>query len=70
MMFSSITHCLVNFIDFLHIHLDKRNTTLDVASVDFRKTFDLADHTVVLCKIVQLGFPPHLAAWLADYLSG
>ena len=67
---SSTTHCLVNFLDFLHSHLDKRNTSLAVTFVDFRKAFDLVDHTVVLRKAVQLGFPSHLTAWLADFLSG
>ncbi|MCP4985945.1 MAG: reverse transcriptase family protein [Colwellia sp.] len=67
---SSTTHCLVNFLDFLHSHLDKRNTSLAVAFVDFRKAFDLVDHTVVLTKAVQLGLPSHLTAWLADFLTG
>ena len=67
---SSTTHCLVNFLQFLHSHLDKCNTSLAVTFVDFRKAFDLVDHTVVLRKAVQLGMPSHLIAWLADFLSG
>ena len=67
---SSTTHCLINFLDFLHSHLDKRNTSLAVAFVDFRKAFDLVDHTVVLSKAAQLGLPSHLIAWLADFLTG
>ena len=67
---SSTTHCLVSFLDFLHSHLDKRNTSLAVAFVDFRKAFDLVDHTVVLSKAIQLGVQPHLIAWLADFLTG
>ena len=66
---SSTTHCLVNFLDFLHSHLDKRNTSLAVTFVDFRKAFDLVDHTVVLTKVVLFGIPPHLTAWLADFLT-
>ena len=67
---SSTTHCLVNFLEFIHSHLDKRNTSLAIAFVDFRKAFDLVDHTVVLTKAINLGLHPNLVAWLADFLSG
>ena len=67
---SSTTHCLINFLDFVHSHLDKRNTSLAVTFVDFKKAFDLVEHTVVLSKVVQFGLPSHLTAWLADFLSG
>ena len=59
---SSTTHCLINFLDFVHSHLDKRNTSLAVTFVDFKKAFDLVEHTVVLSKVVQFGLPSHLTA--------
>ena len=58
----STTHCLVSF------HLDKRNTSLAVAFVDYRKAFDLVDHTVVVTKAISVGLHPSLIAWLADFL--
>ncbi|XP_045114812.1 uncharacterized protein LOC123506629 [Portunus trituberculatus] len=42
---TSTSHYLISFLDFIHSHLDKRNTSLAVAFVDFRKAFDLVDHT-------------------------
>ncbi|XP_076033182.1 uncharacterized protein LOC143020617 [Oratosquilla oratoria] len=67
---SSTTHCLIDLLNFLHSNLDKRNTSLAVTFVDFRKAFDLVDHNVVLSKAIQLGIQPHLIAWLADFLTG
>jgi len=55
---SSTTHCLVSFLDFIHSHLDKRNTSLALAFVDFKKAFDLVDHTVVITIAINLGLPP------------
>ncbi|MPC40783.1 hypothetical protein E2C01_034351 [Portunus trituberculatus] len=61
---------LISFLDFIHSHLNKRNTSLAVAFVDFRKAFDLVDNIVVINKAIRLGLPPHLTAWLADFLTG
>ncbi|XP_045134445.1 uncharacterized protein LOC123518009 [Portunus trituberculatus] len=54
---TSTSHYLVSFLDFIHSHLDKRNTSLAVAFVDFKKAFDLVDHTVVINKAISLGLP-------------
>ncbi|KAK8398046.1 hypothetical protein O3P69_003745 [Scylla paramamosain] len=67
---TSTSHYLTSFLEFIHSHLDKRNTSLAVAFVDFKKAFDLVDHTVVISKAVSLGLPPNLIAWLADFLTG
>ena len=67
---TSTTHYLTSFLEFVHGHLDKRNTSLAVAFVDFRKAFDLVDHTVVIKKAISLGLPHTLVAWLADFLTG
>ena len=66
---TSTSHYLVNFLEFIHSNLDKRDTSLALAFVDFRKAFDLVDHTVVVNKAINLGLSPHLVAWLADFLS-
>ena len=67
---STTIHCLVSFLDFIHSHLDKRNTSLAVAFVDFRKDFDLVDHSVIITKATSLGLNPNLIAWLAGFLHG
>ena len=37
--------------------------------IDFKKAFDLVDHTTIITKAVHLGLPPSLVAWLSDFLS-
>ena len=66
---SSTTHCLVSFLDFLHSHLDKRNTFLAIDFVDFMKALDLVYHTVVITKAIRLGLHPNLIIWLVNFLS-
>ena len=66
---TSTSHYLISFLDFLHSHLDKRETSLALTFVDFTKAFDLVDHTVVINKAIRLGIPSHLVSWLADFLS-
>ncbi|XP_076052807.1 uncharacterized protein LOC143032223 [Oratosquilla oratoria] len=34
---SSITHCLIDLLDFIHRNFDKRNTSLALTFIDFRK---------------------------------
>ena len=70
MMSSSTTHCLVSFLDSIHSHRYKRNTSLAIALVDFRKAFHLVDHTVAITKVVNLRLHHNLIAWLADFLRG
>ena len=41
-----------------------------LAFYDFRKAFDLVDHTFVINKYIDLGLYPDLIAWLADFFSG
>ncbi|MCP5014880.1 MAG: hypothetical protein GY938_06290, partial [Ketobacter sp.] len=62
-------HCLTSFLDFIHQNLDKRNTSLAVAFINFRKAFDLVDHTIIIRKAITLGLQPNLVSWLADFLS-
>ena len=63
-------YLLVNFLEFIHSHLNKRDTSLSLVFDDFRKAFDLVDHTFVINKDIDLGLYPDLIAWLADFLTG
>ncbi len=66
---SSTTHCLISFLNFIYSNLEKRKTSLALAFIDFRKAFDLVDHTTIINKALKLGLHPHLVSWLADFLS-
>ena len=67
---STSIYLLVNFLEFIHSHLDKRDTSLALTFDDFRKAFDLVDHTFLINKDIDLGLYPDLIAWLADLLTG
>ena len=67
---TSTSHYLVDILEFIHSHLDKRDTSVALAFVDFRKAFDLVDHSVVIKKAIDLGLYPDLIAWLGDFLTG
>ncbi|XP_063852041.1 uncharacterized protein LOC135095187 isoform X1 [Scylla paramamosain] len=54
---TSTSHYLTSFLDFIHSHLDKRNTSLPVAFVDFKKAFDLVDQLCCLQQGNESGSP-------------
>ena len=55
---SSTTYCLISLLDFLYQHLEKRKTSVALSFIDFRKAFDLVDHTTIITKALKLGSPP------------
>ena len=65
---SSTSHYLISFLDFLYQNLERRKTSLAAAFIDFRKAFDLVDHTTIITKAIHLGLPPTLVSWLTDFL--
>ena len=66
---SSTTHYLISFLDFIYRNLEQRKTSVAVTFIDFKKAFDLVDHTAVIDSALHLGLPPPLVAWLADFLT-
>jgi len=38
--------------------------------LDFRKAFDLVDHSVLLSKMSRLDLPPFITRWLSNFLTG
>ena len=66
---SSTTHCLIDFLDFTYKELEKRLTAVTATFIDFRKAFDLVDHTTLIKKAISLGVRESLIPWLCDFLS-
>ena len=67
---SSTTHCLISLLDFIYKNLEERKTSVALAFIDFRKAFDLVDHTIIINKAIDIGLHPYLVSWLTDFLSG
>ena len=66
---SSTTHCLIDFLGFTFSELNKRKTGVTATFIDFRKAFDLVDHTTVIKKAISMGVRESLIPWLGDFLS-
>ena len=57
-----LTHSLFNSSDDAH-------NFVRVLFVDFRKAFELIDHTVLFQKLNQYNCPNHLKLWLMSFLT-
>jgi len=42
----------------------------DVIYTDFSNPFDFVNHSLLLFKLNQLGFPCNLLTWISSYLNG
>ena len=66
---SSTLHALTSM---LHTWTQATNGTgaaVRIVLFDYRKAFDLIDHTLVLRKVFSLSVPRGVACWVADFLS-
>ena len=45
-----------------------RNNQLDEIYLDFRKTFDLINHNILLLKLKEYNFPTSIIGWFENYL--
>ena len=65
----STTFALIKFCHFLYSSLDNTDVFCRILFIDFSKAFDLINHNILLQKLRQHKFPPHLTAWLLSFLS-
>lgn len=67
-MFFYTTRLLIGVLDFIHRRPDKRDTSLALALSDFKKAFNLLDHTVAITMAIKI--LSNLVAWLTGFFSG
>ncbi len=60
---------LIKFMHTLFVSADDCRNIIRILFVDFRKAFELIDHTVLQDKLNYYNFPPHLSLWLLRFLS-
>ena len=48
---------------------DDNGPTARVVVFDFRKSFDLIDHTILMAKLTDCELPPWVLDWIADFLT-
>lgn len=67
---SSTTHALISMIHTWTKHTDGNGATVRVVLFDYRKAFDLIDHTILARKLSSLDIPYGIACWIIDFLKG
>jgi len=62
--------CLTNLLTAINdwtLAVDRRQSC-DVIYLDFKKAFDMVDHSILYNKLQKLDLPPFLLVWLNSYL--
>ena len=47
---------------------DGTGNAVRVVLFDYRKAFDLIDHTILAAKVIQLSMPTFIKRWVIDFL--
>ena len=66
---SSTSHYLIRLIHDLLSQLDRADKLFSVIMYDFKKGFDLIDHTTVMRRLLDMGLRPAYARWLSSFLQ-
>ena len=65
---SCTTHALVNMMHNWLVNTDRNGATARVVLLDFRKAFDLIDHSVLVQKLTTYDIPSQVKSWIVDFL--
>ena len=60
---------LIKIVDDLLFNLDK-NRLSGMVFIDYRKAFDMVDHTILISKLRAYGLEDRTADWFSSYLDG
>lgn len=66
---SSTTHALISMVHSWMKHTDGTGSTVRVVLFDYRKAFDLIDHTLLVRKLLALDMPVGVSCWIIDFLT-
>ena len=66
---SSTSHYLVRLMHDLLSQLDHADMLFSVIMYDFKKGFDLIDHTTVIKKLLDMDLRPAYARWVSSFLQ-
>ena len=66
----SITHCLIQFLHFIHKSLDKKTPTAVIASfIDMSKAFNRVDHCLLIEDLMSMHCPCWLLKIIISFLE-
>ena len=66
---SSTTIALISMIHDWTISADGNGSTVRSILFDYRKAFDLIDHSILCNKLCDLDLPTSVTNWIIDFLS-
>ena len=66
---SSTTYALISMVHSWTKHTDGTGSTVRVVLFDYRKAFDLIDHTLLARKLLALDLPVGVSFWIIDFLT-
>ena len=66
---SSTSHYLVKLLDFVLKGLDQPKTFALITLIDFRKAFDLVDHSIAVRELFTMGCRPELIPVISSFLQ-
>ena len=65
---SSTTFALISMLHEWLSSTDKSNSAVGIVLLDYKKAFDLVDHTLLIAKLFSLGTKPSIVNWIIDFL--
>ena len=65
---SSTLHALISMVHTWAQATDRTGSVVRVVLLDYRKAFDLVDHSTLAAKILGLHIPSGVARWVCDFL--
>jgi len=66
---SSTTMALISMLHQWSTATDGNKGTVRTLLFDYRKAFDLVDHSILVCKLCRLDLPSSIINWVIDFLS-
>ena len=66
---SSTAHALISMLHNWYKDTDGNGSTVHVMLFDFRKAFDLIDHSILMARLGDYELPPWVLDWIADFLT-
>lgn len=66
---SSTTQALISMLHNWNKNTDGTGSTVRIVLFDFRKAFDLIDHTILVRKLLCYELPSGIVGWIVDFLT-
>ena len=66
---ASTAHYLIHLVHSLLTDLEQAGKLFSMVMIDFRKGFDLVNHTILIKKMLEIGLRAEYTKWVSSFLS-